>query len=148
MEVVSCLGSFVQSCCGEGGALQTNVTGLCGEHLQCSSHTGIAPLTACLLSPYTLLRLPAALSGMGPELCAVPVFQYFTKVQSRLCLRFCTGEFYQTFREDLRSLLKLLQKIAKEGTLLISFYEASITLMQNQTISKEQKITCQYHWQT
>ena len=41
--MVSCLGSLVQSCCGEGGALQTNVTGLCGEHSQCSSHTGFAP---------------------------------------------------------------------------------------------------------
>ena len=27
--MVSRLGSLVQSCCGEGGALQTNVTGLC-----------------------------------------------------------------------------------------------------------------------
>ena len=30
-------------CCGEGGALQTNVTGMCGEHWQCSGHTGFAP---------------------------------------------------------------------------------------------------------
>ena len=64
-------------------------------------------------------------------------------------VRTCTGEFYQTFGEDLRSLLKLLQKTAEEGTLLISFYEASIILMQNQTmIATEQKITCQNHWQT
>ena len=43
VEVVFCLGSLVQSCCGEGGALQTNVTGLCGEHSQFSGHTGFAP---------------------------------------------------------------------------------------------------------
>ena len=43
-EVVSCSGSLVQSCCREGGALQTNVTGLCGEHWQCSGHTGFAPV--------------------------------------------------------------------------------------------------------
>ena len=43
--MVSCLGSLVQSCCGEGGALQTNVTGLCGEHSQSSGHTAFAPLT-------------------------------------------------------------------------------------------------------
>ena len=43
--MVSCLGSLVQSCCGEGGVLQTNVTGLCGEHSLCSGHTGFAPLT-------------------------------------------------------------------------------------------------------
>ena len=42
-EVVSCLGSLVQSCCGEGGALQTNVAGMCGEHSQCSGHTRFAP---------------------------------------------------------------------------------------------------------
>ena len=40
-----------------------------------------------------------------------------------------TGKFYQTFRGVNTYPSETLEKIAEEGTLLNSFYEANITLM-------------------
>ena len=97
------LGSLVQSCCGEGGMLQTNNTGVCS---QCLSHTGPAPThSACSLPAHTAralgcsagnhpwpalgcLHLPGlSCSGsgtlvvlrgtdsVGPAFCALPRFE-------------------------------------------------------------------------
>ena len=41
--MVTFLGLFIHSCIGEGGTLQANTTGVCGECLQCLGHTGFAP---------------------------------------------------------------------------------------------------------
>ena len=54
-----------------------------------------------------------------------------------------TGKFYQTFREELTSiLLKLLQNIAEGGTLPNSFYEATITLTPkpDKEVTKKRKL--------
>ena len=58
-----------------------------------------------------------------------------------------TGEFYQTFREELMPSPPILsQKIAKEGTLPNSFYKATITLIPKtrQRQHKKKKTTGQY----
>ena len=86
--MISYLGSLVQF---------SPVAGRAGRYRQmslCVGSTGRVPATLGLphtgvsvLSPSTLLRLPAALYGAGPALSAVPVFGSSTKAQIRLCLR-------------------------------------------------------------
>ena len=72
--------------------------GRCRQISLCVGSTHHVPATLGLprtgvsvLSPCTLLRLPAALYGVGPALRAVPVFGSSTKARTRLCLRFVTS---------------------------------------------------------
>ena len=77
----------VQSCCGEGGVLQAD-TAVCGSTPHVPATLGLPRTGVSVLSPSTLLRLPAALYGAGPVLSAVPVFGYSTKAQIRLRVHF------------------------------------------------------------
>ena len=75
-KVVIYLGSPVQLCCGEGGTLQTNITGVCGECSECMDHTGFAPAHgACAFLVYTA-QAPGCsegkLSKAGPGLRVLP----------------------------------------------------------------------------
>ena len=70
-------GSLVQLCCGEGGTLKTNITGMCGEYFQCLDHTGFAPADVpylCFLSLHCSgsWLLCGELSKAGPGFCALP----------------------------------------------------------------------------
>ena len=74
--MVTYLGSLVQSCCGEGGTLQTNITGVCGECSQGLRHTGFAPTHGVCAFPVYTAQAPGCsageLSKVGPGLCALP----------------------------------------------------------------------------
>ena len=75
-KVVTYLGSLVQLCCGEGGTLQTNITGMCGECSQCLGHTGFAPIHGVCAFPVYTVQVPSCsageLSKAGPGLHTLP----------------------------------------------------------------------------
>ena len=61
--MVTYLGSLVQLCCGKGGTLQTNITGVWGECSQCLGHTGFAPTHGvCAFLVYTV-QAPCCSAG-------------------------------------------------------------------------------------
>ena len=68
--MVTYLGSLVQYCCGDRGKLQRNITGMCGECLQCLGHTGFALAHGtCTFPLYTSQALGCSageLSEAGP----------------------------------------------------------------------------------
>ena len=87
--MVSYLGSLVQFSPAAGRAGRCRQMSLCvGSSPRVPATLGLPRTGVSVLSPSTLLRLPAALYGAGPALSAVPVFGSSTKVRIRLRLRF------------------------------------------------------------
>ena len=95
------LGSLVQLCCGEGGTLQANIPGVCGECSQCLGHTGLAPAQGGCAFLVSTAQAPGCsageLSEAGPGLRALsrskPLrfrFSGTPQAQTRLGLRFVT----------------------------------------------------------
>ena len=74
--MVTYLGSLVHSCYREGGTLQRNITGVCGEASQCFGHTGSSPTHRVCAFPVFTAQAPGCstgeLSEAGPGLCGIP----------------------------------------------------------------------------
>ena len=87
--MISYLGSLVQFSPAMGRAGRCRQTSLCVDSTLRVLATLSLPRTGVsVLSPSTLLRLPAALYGAGPALSADPVFGSSTEARIRLRLPF------------------------------------------------------------
>ena len=97
--MVTYLGSLVQSCCGEGGTLYTDIPGVCGQCSLCRGRTGFAPAHSACAFPGYAAQAPGCSAGKlcraGPVLQALPRSEpsgsgsrHSTKAQARLGLRF------------------------------------------------------------
>ena len=81
--------SSVQSCCGEGGALQADVA-VCGDHSPSSGHTGFAPYRGVCAFPVYTAQAPGCSIRSRPCVECGSSFQVLHKsagsVASSLCL--------------------------------------------------------------
>ena len=90
--MISHLGSLVQFSHATGRAGRCRQISLCVDSTHRVPPTlGLPRTGVSVLSPSTVLRLPAALYGAGPALSAVPVFRYSTNERILLCLRFVSS---------------------------------------------------------
>ena len=90
--MISYLGSLVQFSPAAGRAGHCRQMSLCvGSTRRVPATLGLPRTGVSVLSPSTLLRLPAAPYGAGPALSAVLVFGSSTKARIRLPLRFVSS---------------------------------------------------------
>ena len=80
--------SSVQSCCGEDGALQTDVA-VCGEHSPCSGHTGFAPYRGVCAFPVYPAQAPSCSIWSGPCVECGSSFQVLHKSVDSVAPVFC-----------------------------------------------------------
>ena len=80
--------SSVQSCCREGGALQTDIA-VCGEHSPCSSHTGSAPYRGVCAFPVYTAQAPGCSIWSGPCVECGSSFRVIHKSTDLVAPAFC-----------------------------------------------------------
>ena len=80
--------SSVQSCYGEGGVLQTDIT-VCGEHSLCSSHTGFAPYRGVCAFPVYPAQAPGCSIWSGPCVECSSSFRVLHKSADSVAPAFC-----------------------------------------------------------
>ena len=103
--------SLDQLCCGEGGTLQTNTAGLCGECLWWMDHTGFATAQGGMyfLGPHFLGSrvLCKGTVPSGPcisctsQVSAAPVLGFSTEAQTLVGCAFCALPRSQQLMRDL-----------------------------------------------
>ena len=86
--MVSCSGSLVQSSCGEGGALQADITGVCGEDPQCPATLGLPRSRVCAFPVYTA-QAPGCSIGSRPCVACGFSFQVPHKSADSVGPAFC-----------------------------------------------------------
>ena len=83
------LGSLVQLCCWEGGTLQTNTTGMCGECSQWMDHTGFATIQGAYMSRVYTAQSPECSATALSQ--AALHFMYFTDISHSGSWVLCKG---------------------------------------------------------
>ena len=69
--------------------LQTNVPGVCGEHSQCSGHTGFGPARGVCAFPVYTAQAPGCSIGSGPRVVCGSSFRVFHKSADTVWPAFC-----------------------------------------------------------
>ena len=80
--------SSVQSCCGEGGTLRTDIA-LCGEHAPCSGHSGFAPYRGLCAFPIYTAQAPSCSIWSGPCVECGSSFQVLHESADSVAPAFC-----------------------------------------------------------